>query len=175
MKQELEKVAFTMLPVEDAKRARAFYEDVLGLTRGLAAPDGVWTEYDLPGGGCLALFRHPMPEHAMKPGGAAVAFEVADLDALNARLQAAGVEYRGDIVRGPHCRMSNIVDSEGNALILHQLDRKKPGAAARKPRVAVRRPASANAKKSTRAATKKPTPGGSRRSAAPRRRGRSSR
>lgn len=29
--------------------ARAFYEEVLGLTRGLAAPNGVWTEYDLPG------------------------------------------------------------------------------------------------------------------------------
>lgn len=168
MKPELEKVAFTMLPVVDAKRARAFYEGVLGLTRGLAAPDGVWTEYDLPGGGCLALFRHPMPEHAMKPGGAAVAFEVADLDALNARLQAAGVEYRGDIVRGPHCRMSNIVDSEGNALILHQLDTKKPSTAAKKR-------ASTHAKKSTRAAAKKPTRAGARRPAGPRRRGRSSR
>src|SRR5262245_58751829 len=76
-----QKIAFTMLAVQDAARARAFYEDVLGLKRGLASPDGVWTEYDLPGGGCLALFRHPDPASAPAPGGASVAFGVADLDA----------------------------------------------------------------------------------------------
>lgn len=127
-----QKVAFTMFPVTDPQRARSFYEDVLGFKRGLAAPDGVWTEYDLPGGGCLALFRHPDPELAQKPGGASIAFEVADLDALNERLRAAGVVYHGDVVHGPNCRMSNIEDSEGNAIILHQLTAKKK--AARAPR-----------------------------------------
>jgi catechol 2,3-dioxygenase-like lactoylglutathione lyase family enzyme len=121
----LQKIAFTMFPVQDATRARAFYEDVLGLTRGLASPDGVWTEYDLPGGGCLALFRHPDPAFARPPGGASVAFEVADLDALNTRLRAAGVTYQGDMIHGPRCRMSNILDSEGNAIILHELARGK--------------------------------------------------
>lgn len=121
---DFQKVAFTMLSVEDPVRARAFYEDVLGLTRGLAAPNGQWTEYDLPGGGCVALFFHPNPAYAKKPGGGgAIALEVADLDALNVRLAAAGVRYMGDMVHGPRCRMSNILDSEGNALILHQLAR----------------------------------------------------
>jgi catechol 2,3-dioxygenase-like lactoylglutathione lyase family enzyme len=117
----IQKIAFTMLPVVDATRARAFYEEVLGFTRGLASPEGTWTEYDLPGGGCLALFRHPDPKHARPPGGGSVAFEVADLDALDERLRAAGVVYQGERIHGPHCRMSNILDSEGNALILHQL------------------------------------------------------
>jgi catechol 2,3-dioxygenase-like lactoylglutathione lyase family enzyme len=116
-----QKVAFTMFSVVDATRARAFYEDVLGLTRGMASPNGVWTEYDLPRGGCLALFCHPDPRFARAPGGASVALEVADLDALNQRLRAAGVVYQGDVVNGPNCRMSNILDSEGNGLILHQL------------------------------------------------------
>jgi predicted enzyme related to lactoylglutathione lyase len=120
-----EKVAFTMFGVEDAMRARAFYEDVLGLTRGLASPEGTWTEYDLPGGGCLALFRHPNPDFARPPGGAAVALEVADLDGLNTRLVAAGVVYQGGMIHGPHCRMSNILDSEGNAIILHELAGKR--------------------------------------------------
>lgn len=119
-----QKVAFTLLSVTDATRARGFYEEVLGLKRGLASPDGVWTEYDLPGGGCVALFRHPDPKAARAPGGgASVALEVADLDALNERLKRAGVVYQGDMVHGPHCRMSNILDSEGNSLILHQLNR----------------------------------------------------
>jgi predicted enzyme related to lactoylglutathione lyase len=118
-----QKVAFTMFSVVDATRARNFYEDVLGLTRGMGSPDGVWTEYDLPGGGCLALFCHPDPKFARTPGGASVALEVADLDGLNERLIAEGVVYQGDIVHGPNCRMSNILDSEGNAIILHELAR----------------------------------------------------
>ena len=120
-----EKVAFTMFSVADPARARAFYEDVLGLTRGLASPDGTWTEYDLPGGGCLALFRHPDPTFARPAGGASLALEVADLDALNQRLAAARVVYQGPMVHGPRCRMSNIVDSEGNSLILHELAGKR--------------------------------------------------
>lgn len=120
-----QKIAFTMYSVQDATRARTFYEEVLGLKRGLASPDGTWTEYDLPGGGCLALFRHPDASAARPSGGASVAFEVADLDALNARLTAAGVVYLASMIHGPHCRMSNIQDSEGNALILHELARKK--------------------------------------------------
>jgi predicted enzyme related to lactoylglutathione lyase len=120
-----QKIAFTMFSVEDPMRARAFYEDVLGFRRGLASPDGTWTEYDLPGGGCLALFRHPSPTHARSPGGASVALEVADLDSLNEHLTTVGVVYQGDMVHGPHCRMSNILDSEGNSIILHQLSRQK--------------------------------------------------
>ena len=51
------KVAFTMYPIEDVARARAFYEETLGLTPGLAGGQGGvhWIEYDLPGGGCLAI------------------------------------------------------------------------------------------------------------------------
>jgi predicted enzyme related to lactoylglutathione lyase len=115
-----EKVAFTMFSVEDATRAWGFYEDILGLKRGLASPDGTWTEYDLPGGGCLALFRLPDAASAGKPGGASVALEVADLDALNERLTAAGVVYQGGMIHGRHCRISNIRDSEGNAIILRR-------------------------------------------------------
>jgi predicted enzyme related to lactoylglutathione lyase len=118
-----QKVAFTLFSVGDPVRARAFYEDTLGLKRGMASPEGTWTEYDLPGGGCLALFRHPNQDLARPAGGAAIALEVADLDALDERLKAAGVTYLGDRVHGPHCRMSNIEDSEGNTIILHQLNK----------------------------------------------------
>lgn len=118
------KVAFTMFSVSDPTRARAFYEQTLGFKRGLASPNGSWTEYDLPSGGCLALFCHPNPDFRGQPGGASIAFEVADLNALNERLRAAGVEYLGDVIHGPNCRMSNIKDSEGNGIILHQLNGK---------------------------------------------------
>jgi len=122
----LEKVAFTMYPVDDPERARAFYETKLGLVRGSSAPNGDWTEYDLPGGGCLALFRGSLT--GLKPSASAgsIAFEVADLDALNARLEAEGVTFSAKMIHSPVCRMSVILDSEGNSIILHQLKRREP-------------------------------------------------
>lgn len=118
----LKKVAFTMFPVADPARARAFYEQTLGLTRGSHSENGTWTEYDLPGGGCLALFGGPGATTGAQ-GGASIAFEVEDLDALNRRLKEAGVHYDSDMVHSPVCRMSIIRDTEGNAIILHQLKR----------------------------------------------------
>jgi catechol 2,3-dioxygenase-like lactoylglutathione lyase family enzyme len=120
----LQKVAFTMYEVAETARARSFYETTLGLKIGSHDPGGVWTEYDLPGGGCLALFRHPDPSHKSRFGGAAVAFEVADLDALNERLKGAGVHYEADMVHSPVCRMSVIQDPDGNSIILHELKNK---------------------------------------------------
>lgn len=121
----LQKVAFTMFPVTDTARARAFYEGTLGLVVGSHSSAGVWTEYDLPGGGCLALFKHPDPGHTPKFGGASIAFEVSDLDALNVALHEAAVPYAADMVHSPVCRMSIINDPDGNSIILHEL-KKKP-------------------------------------------------
>jgi predicted enzyme related to lactoylglutathione lyase len=119
------KVAFTMFAVEDSARARAFYEVTLGLRRGSSSDNGVWTEYDLPGGGCLALFKHPDPARRVRgSGGASIAFEVEDLDALIAQLQAKGVSFKSEIIPSPVCRMSIIEDSEGNSIVLHQLKAK---------------------------------------------------
>ena len=122
----LKKVAFSMFPIQDAVRARAFYENTLGLKRGSASPEGTWTEYDLPGGGCLALFRTDDIKPSSEAGGS-IAFEVEDLDKLNEQLQAKGVEFKAAMIHSPVCRMSVIKDSEGNSIILHQL-KKKPAA-----------------------------------------------
>jgi predicted enzyme related to lactoylglutathione lyase len=119
----LKKVAFTMFPVKDTARARAFYEGTLGLAVGSHSASGVWTEYDLPEGGCLALFNHPEPSSAGSPGGASIAFEVEDLDALVTRLKGEGVEFQADDVQSPVCRMAIMKDSEGNTIILHKLKR----------------------------------------------------
>ncbi len=119
----LKKVAFTMYPVRDGKRARAFYETTLGLTVTTSAPNGVWTEYDLPGGGCFALFE----TEDLKPSGnsGGIAFEVEDLDALVSRLKGEGVTFKAELIHSPVCRMSVVLDSEGNAVILHELKKKE--------------------------------------------------
>ena len=67
--------------MKDSKRTRAFYGETLGLTIGSNSSSGVWTEYDLPGGGCLALFATEDIQPSADRGGC-VALEVEDLDAL---------------------------------------------------------------------------------------------
>jgi predicted enzyme related to lactoylglutathione lyase len=117
------KVAFTLYPVKDWKRARAFYGETLGLVAGSKSENGVWTEYDLPGGGCLALFATEDIAPSASAGGS-VALEVEDLDALIARLKDQGVQFKAELIHSPVCRMSICLDSEGNAIILHELKKR---------------------------------------------------
>jgi predicted enzyme related to lactoylglutathione lyase len=121
----LKKVAFTMYPVRDVARARRFYEEALGLKLGLNGNHGDkwWIEYDLPGGGCIGLTNFVSDEPSAAAGGT-IAFEVEDLDELIARLTSMGTTFRGGVVHGPKCRMITCLDSEGNSIILHHLNRK---------------------------------------------------
>ena len=116
------KVAFTMYPIRDVKRARAFYEETLGLKRGSMGNQGenYWIEYDLPQGGCLALTNF-VPEEPSDSAGGTIALEVSDLDKLMADLKEKGVKFKSDIIHSPVCRMAVILDSEGNSILLHQL------------------------------------------------------
>ena len=119
------KVAFTMYPVTDVARARKFYEETLGLKRGSMGNQGerYWIEYDLPGGGCLALTNF-VPDKPSDAAGGTIAFEVEDLDRLMADLKAKGVTFKSDIIQSPVCRMAVCLDSEGNSVLLHQLEPK---------------------------------------------------
>lgn len=94
----LKKIAFVTYPVKDVQRAREFYEGKLGLTLGLHGHHGDkwWVEYDLPGGGCLALSNF-QGEPSASAGGT-IAFEVEDLDALMSQLKASGVTFKSDVI-----------------------------------------------------------------------------
>jgi len=117
------KVAFTMYPVTDVARARRFYGETLGLEESSVGHEGdrYWIEYDLPGGGCLALSNFTGDTPSDSAGGT-IALEVEDLDRLMAELKAKGVVFTSDVIVTPVCRMAVCRDSEGNALLLHQLN-----------------------------------------------------
>ncbi|HYR57623.1 MAG TPA: VOC family protein, partial [Chthoniobacteraceae bacterium] len=59
-------IAFTGTPVTDIKRARAFYEDVLGLKPTMESAGGMWVEYDIGaatfGIGCYGEAWQPSPQ-----------------------------------------------------------------------------------------------------------------
>mgnify|MGYP003583887040 CR=1 FL=1 len=116
------KVAFTMYPMSDVPRARAFYEGTFGLKPGSVGNqgEGWWVEYDLPGGGCLALTNF-VPDQPSASAGGTIALEVDDLDTLIADLKGKGVTFQSDIIHSPVCRMAVCLDSEGNSILLHQL------------------------------------------------------
>lgn len=118
------KVAFTMYPVIDMNRARKFYEQTLQLSPGSVYADGGWVEYDLPGGGCFAITTLAEGVKPSADAGGSIAFEVEDLDKLVARLKSESVKFKLDIFASPVCRTAVIIDSEGNSLALHQLNRK---------------------------------------------------
>ena len=108
--------------VTDVIRARKFYEETFGLKSGSVGNRGDkwWVEYDLPGGGCLALTNFTKEKPSDTAGGT-IAFEVEDLDCLMTDLKGKGVTFKSDVIHSPVCRMAVCLDSEGNSILLHQL------------------------------------------------------
>lgn len=119
----MKKIAFTMYPVIDMERARQFYEKTLALTPGAISAEGAWVEYDLPGGGCFAITTLAEGVNPSANAGGSVAFEVDNLDKLVTKLKSSGVKFKLDTFSSPVCKMAVILDSEGNAVTLHQLKR----------------------------------------------------
>lgn len=115
----------TMLPVVDMVRARAFYEQCLGLTPSGFRPDGKFI-YQV-GGSTLALF--PKPE-GTKAEHTAISFRVPDIAASIAELKKTGVVFESydlpDFKTVDHVcvlgaeKAAWFKDTEGNFLCLHE-------------------------------------------------------
>ena len=111
-------IAYTGTPVTDMKRARAFYEGVLGLKPTMEADGGLWVEYDIGHGtfgiGCFGDAWKPSPD------GTCVAFEVEDFDGEVARLKSERVTFARECVETPICRFVIIRDPDGNMILIHK-------------------------------------------------------
>ena len=114
-------IAFTMYPVTDMTRARRFYEETLGLrlTR-REAHEFEWVEYDLDGA-TFALTNVKEGGAPSADAGGNIAFEVQNVDEAVEQLRAKGVRVKLEPLSTPVCRLAVILDSEGNAVTLHQV------------------------------------------------------
>lgn len=112
-----------MYPVENLDRAIDFYKNNFALTPTKVSANGSWVEYDLPQGGCFALTTLADGVKPSAIAGGSIAFEVENLDSLTQQLKENGVTFKLDVFSSPVCRMAIIIDSEGNAIILHQLNK----------------------------------------------------
>ncbi|MET0514742.1 MAG: VOC family protein [Nitrospiraceae bacterium] len=113
-------IAFTSYPVTDLKRARQFYEGVLGLeqSRFFGKENTGFVEYDI-GSGTLAI-GNVAPDWKPSAGGGSVGLEVDDFDAAITRLRANGCAFRLEPMETPVCHMAVISDPDGNSVTIHQ-------------------------------------------------------
>ena len=114
-------IAFTAYHVTDMARARAFYEDRLGL-RLESRWEDKWVEYAV-GQGTFAI-QNQMG--APSAHGGVVAFEVDDFSRTFGDLQAAGVPVSVPAYESPVCWLAVVQDPDGNPVCIHQ--RKTPAA-----------------------------------------------
>jgi catechol 2,3-dioxygenase-like lactoylglutathione lyase family enzyme len=111
---DVERVDFINVPTRDAKRAFAWYREVLGLP--LDPNNGE----ELRAGQVTVTFWEPEREgFEFKPDVGGFAVRVADVDAAKAELESKGAECVGSGDTGV-CKMAVFLDPDGNAVILHR-------------------------------------------------------
>jgi predicted enzyme related to lactoylglutathione lyase len=111
-------IAFVGSPVTDIKRAREFYEGVLGLRATTTDPDAKWVEFEV-GTGTFGIGEYG-DQWQPAQGGTMAAFETDELDALVKRVRDSGATIALDVTESPVCRFAIVLDPFGNSLMLHK-------------------------------------------------------
>ena len=116
-------IPFVGYPVSDMKRARDFYEGILGLMPGAIdqeipeMPGKYWVEYEV-GSQTFAISNAWEPSGQSGPS---VAFEVEDFqEALN-HLKNQGVKIVAECIETSGCRIALIEDWDGNGITIHKI------------------------------------------------------
>lgn len=111
-------VDFTMLPTQDIDRAVDFYEHTLGLRR--SKQWGQMPAHEFEAGNLTIAVWDPTGfGRDFAPVQSATAFQVPDVAAARAELEAKGVEFQADTLDSGVCHMAFFADPDGNALMLH--------------------------------------------------------
>lgn len=114
-------IAFVGYPTKDMKKAREFYEGVLGLVPsdefGPVTEESNFIEYAV-GTGTFSLGN--MDKWTPSNDGPSAAFEVDNFDELISTLKEKGMKFMMEPETFPSCRMGIVYDPDGNALIIHQ-------------------------------------------------------
>jgi catechol 2,3-dioxygenase-like lactoylglutathione lyase family enzyme len=106
---QVSRIDFIAVPVDDLRRADAFYGETLGLGRNPHASGERWVEYET---GNLTI--------ALSMYGGAVALRVPDVDESRGELEEAGVTFAMDTFDSGVCHGAPFADPDGNPLQLHR-------------------------------------------------------
>ena len=111
----VERLDFVAIPSRDAKRAAAFYRDVLELRQDEHRELEFWA-----GETCLNIWE---PEYFGAPfapqKNGHIALRVADVAEARRELEQKGVEFDGQTIDTGVCHMALFTDPDGNDLMLH--------------------------------------------------------
>jgi catechol 2,3-dioxygenase-like lactoylglutathione lyase family enzyme len=113
------RIDFVAVPTQDRDRAEEFYGGVLGLERNPRSSE-TWVEYET--GNVTLAFVDPASagqEFKTLPP-ATIAFRVADVEAAQAELESAGVEFPSGVIDSGVCHIAPFSDPDGNGLMLHR-------------------------------------------------------
>lgn len=116
---KIKALAFVGIPVTDMKRARAFYEGVLGLEMIETMGEGSWIEYSL-GSNTLAI-GSVGNKWLPSSDGSHPALEVDDFDATIKWLKDRHVTFTNEPFETPCCRIAIVQDPDGNKIAIHKL------------------------------------------------------
>ena len=120
---KIKAIGFVAIPVTDIKRARSFYEEVLGLKASDEMMQGRWIEYDV-GDDTLAI-TNVSDTWTPSDQGTGAALEVEDFDDAIKRLNDGHVRFAAEPFETPCCHMAVIQDPDGNKLMIHKLKPEK--------------------------------------------------
>ncbi len=116
---KINNLAFVGIPVTDIKRAREFYQGVLGLAIAEEMMDGNWIEYAV-GNNTLAI-ANVGAQWTPSDQGTGAALEVEDFEETINELRRQGVRFAAEPFETPCCHMAVVQDPDGNKLIIHKL------------------------------------------------------
>ncbi len=114
----VERTDFVSVPVTDMKRAKRFYGETLGIP--CSNPDGAWPEYETGNVSLYLIDPTAIGAEFTGPHTSSIALRVPDVSEARAKLEAAGVEFQGEILDTGVCHMAFFADPDGNALMLHR-------------------------------------------------------
>ncbi len=115
----IKEIGFVAIPVTDIKRARSFYEEVLGLKASEEMMSGRWIEYAV--GDDTLVVANVGEQWAPSDQGTGAALEVEDFDDAIKRLKDRHVRFAAEPFETPCCHMAVVQDPDGNKLIIHKL------------------------------------------------------
>ncbi len=109
-------VDFVMYLVSDLARAAAFYRDVLGLKQMIFSEEYQWAEFD---GGNVTLALKGGEQIPPGHPGNRLALAVDDLQAAFRELKHQGVRILNEPADHGCCQHADVLDPDGNLVILH--------------------------------------------------------
>jgi len=116
---KIQAIGFVAIPVTDMKRARLFYEEVIGLRTSDEMMDGKWIEYAV-GEDTLAI-ANVSDTWTPSDQGTGAALEVENFDDAIKRLKDRQVRFATEPFETPCCHMAVVQDPDGNKLMIHKL------------------------------------------------------